>query len=106
MFLLVRLVHSIYCWTIFNILTSQKENVTELKFLWLVNTTGNSPKFILIFDLFRPGDLSINCLSETSNKLMLQLTPAHGYETGTIILFQVNNFDLTQQKIRLVPNFP
>ena len=50
MFLLVRLVHSIYYWTIFNILTSQKEDVNELKFLWLVNTTDNSTKFILIFE--------------------------------------------------------
>ena len=47
MFLLVRLVHSIYYWAIFNILTSQKEDVTKLKFPRLVNMTGNSPKFIL-----------------------------------------------------------
>ena len=35
---------------LFDILTSQKEDVTELKFLWLVNTTDNSTKFILIFE--------------------------------------------------------
>ena len=34
-------------WVIFNILTSQTRDVTELKFLWPVNTTRNSPKFIL-----------------------------------------------------------
>ena len=47
MFLLVRLVHSIYYWAIFNILTRQKEDMTKLKFLRLVNMTGNSSKFIL-----------------------------------------------------------
>ena len=28
-------------------MTGQKRVVTELKFLWQVNTTGDSPKFIL-----------------------------------------------------------
>lgn len=32
---------------IFNILTSQKSDVTKLKFLWPVNMTGNSAKFML-----------------------------------------------------------
>ena len=31
----------------FNSLTDQKRVVIELKFLWQVNTTGDSPKFIL-----------------------------------------------------------
>ena len=45
MFLLVRLVRaSYYC--VINILTGQKRDVTSLKFLWPVNTTGNSPKSV------------------------------------------------------------
>ena len=47
MSLLVRLVRSNYYGVIFKILTGQKRDVTELKFLWPVNMTGNSPKFIL-----------------------------------------------------------
>lgn len=52
-FLLVtRLVSSRYYRAIFNILTGQKRDEFELRFVWsvnrsLVNTTGNSPKFIL-----------------------------------------------------------
>ena len=47
MSLLVRLACSYYYGVIFKILTGQKRDLTELKFLWPVNTTGNSPKFIL-----------------------------------------------------------
>ena len=43
MFLFVRLVFSNYCRVIFNILTSLNRDLTMLKFLSLVNTTGNSP---------------------------------------------------------------
>ena len=47
MFLFVGLVHSSYYPFIYNILSGQKRDVTQLKFLWPVNMTGNSPKFIL-----------------------------------------------------------
>ena len=47
MSLLVRLVRSNYYGVIFKILTGQKRDVTELKFLWPDNMTGNSAKFIL-----------------------------------------------------------
>lgn len=43
MILLVRLVRSGSYIVIFNILTGQKRHMTEMKFLWPVNTTGNSP---------------------------------------------------------------
>lgn len=43
MILLVRLVRSGSYIVIFNILTGQKRHMTEMKFLWTVNTTGNSP---------------------------------------------------------------
>ena len=43
MSLLVRLACSNYYGVIFKILTGQKRDLTELKFLWPVNTTGNSP---------------------------------------------------------------
>ena len=38
-----------YCFKInvFNILTGQKRDMTELKFVWLVNMTDNRPKIIL-----------------------------------------------------------
>ena len=42
MFLLFRLVFSNYCRVIFNILTSLNIDLTMLKFLLPVNTTGNS----------------------------------------------------------------
>ena len=51
-FLLVsRLVSSRYYRAIFNIITGQKRDEFEVRFVWsvnrsLVNTTGNSPKFI------------------------------------------------------------
>ena len=45
MFLLVMLVRLSYYFVIFYILTGQKRDVTELKFLWLVNMTFKSPKF-------------------------------------------------------------
>ena len=32
---------------IFNILAGQKQDMTELKFVWQVNMTGNCPKIIL-----------------------------------------------------------
>ena len=47
MILLVWLVRSSYYSVIFNILTGQQRHMTEVKFLWPVNTTGNSPKSIL-----------------------------------------------------------
>ena len=47
MSLLVRLACLNYYGVIFKILTGQKRDVTQLKFLWPVNMTGNSPKFIL-----------------------------------------------------------
>ena len=47
MSLLVRLACSNYYGVIFKILTGQKRDVSQLKFLWPVNTTGNGPKFIL-----------------------------------------------------------
>ena len=47
MSLIVRLACSNYYGVIFKILTGQKRDVTQLKFLWPVNMTGNSPKFIL-----------------------------------------------------------
>ena len=47
MFLLVMLIRLSYYYVIFYILTGQKRDVTELKFLWLVNMTFNSPKFFL-----------------------------------------------------------
>ena len=37
---------------IFNILTGQKRDMTELKFVWLVNMTGNCPKIILSPDMY------------------------------------------------------
>ena len=43
MFLLVTLVFSNYCRVIFNILTSLNRDVTMLKFLSPINTTGKSP---------------------------------------------------------------
>ena len=46
MFLFVMLVRLSYYYVIFYILTGQKRDVTELKFLWLVNMTFNSPKFL------------------------------------------------------------
>ena len=48
MWLLFRLVRSSYYSVIFNILNRQKRDKTKLKFLWTVNMTGSSPKFILI----------------------------------------------------------
>ena len=45
MFLFVMLVRLSYYFVIFYILTGQKRDVTELKFLWLVNMTFKSPKF-------------------------------------------------------------
>ena len=48
MCLLFRLIHSSYYSVIFNILNRQKRDKTKLKFLWTVNMTGSSPKFILI----------------------------------------------------------
>ena len=42
MILLVKLVRSGSYIVIFNILTGQKRHMTEMKFLWPVNTTGNS----------------------------------------------------------------
>ena len=50
MFLFVRLVFSNYCRVIFNILTSLNRDLTMLKFLSLVNTTGNSP---IYFEAYR-----------------------------------------------------
>lgn len=46
-FSLVRLVSSSYYHVTFNILTSQKRETTKLKFLWPVNRTSNSPRYIL-----------------------------------------------------------
>ena len=48
MFLLVRLIRLSCYRVIFHILTSQKKEVTELKFLWPVDTTRNNCKFSLI----------------------------------------------------------
>ena len=59
-FLLVtRLVSSRYYRAIFNILTGEKRDEFELRFVWsvnrsLVNTTGNSPKFIFSLLLRNP----------------------------------------------------
>lgn len=47
MFVLVRLGRLTYYCLIYKILTGQKKGSTELKFLWPVNTIGNSSKFIL-----------------------------------------------------------
>jgi len=47
MFLFVGLVRSSYYPFIFNVLSGQKRDMTQLKFLWPVNMTGNSPKLIL-----------------------------------------------------------
>ena len=47
MFLLAGLVCSSYYPVIFKILSGQKRDETTLKFLWPVNMTSNSPKFIL-----------------------------------------------------------
>ena len=46
MFLLVYLVWSSYHHVIFNILTGQIKDVTELKLPWPVNMTSNSSQFI------------------------------------------------------------
>ena len=48
MFLLVRLIRLSCHHVIFHILTSQKKEVAELKFLWPDNTTRNNCKFSLI----------------------------------------------------------
>ena len=48
MFLLVRLIRLSCYRVIFHILTSQKKEVTELKFVWPDNTTRNNCKFSLI----------------------------------------------------------
>lgn len=48
MFLLVRLIRLSCYGVIFHIVTSQKKEVTELKFLWPDNTTRNNCKFSLI----------------------------------------------------------
>lgn len=46
MFLLVRPVGSSHYRVIFNILTGQKKDMTELKFLWPVNLTGKSANLL------------------------------------------------------------
>ena len=59
-FLLVsRLVSSRYYRAIFNIITGQKRDEFEVRFIWsvnrsLVNTTGNSPKFIFCLVQWNP----------------------------------------------------
>ena len=57
MFLLVGLVRSSCYPVIFNILSGQKRDETKLKFLWPVNMTGNSTKFIL-----NPSMHSLPCI--------------------------------------------
>ena len=52
MSLLVRLACSNYYGVIFKILTGQKRDVSQLKFLWPVNTTGNGPYIYIYFFVF------------------------------------------------------
>ena len=47
MFVLVKVGRLTYYCLIYKILTGQKNDMIEIKFLWLVNTIGNSSKFIL-----------------------------------------------------------
>ena len=45
-FLLIKLLRSSHYRVIFDILTGQKKDMTELKFLWPVNLTGNSANLL------------------------------------------------------------
>ena len=72
MFLFVRLVFSNYCRVIFNILTSLNRDLTMLKFLSLVNTTGNSPIYFEAYGVVVAKILALVRLSV--NFFQLRLT--------------------------------